>query len=41
VKVGHRQAITARNAQSSDWAFSLELLPSSKENAGIDAHIHH
>ena len=23
VKVGHRQAITARNAQSSDWAFSF------------------
>jgi hypothetical protein len=25
VKVGHRQAITARNAQSNDWAFSLDL----------------
>jgi hypothetical protein len=25
VKVGHRQAITARNAQSADWAFSLVL----------------
>ena len=25
VKVGHRQALTARNAQSSDWAFSLPL----------------
>ena len=24
VKVGHRQAITARNAQSSDWAFSFQ-----------------
>jgi hypothetical protein len=23
VKVGHRQAITARNAQSFDWAFSF------------------
>ncbi len=23
VKVGHRQALTARNAQLSDWAFSL------------------
>ena len=23
VKVGHRQAITARNAQSVDWAFSF------------------
>jgi hypothetical protein len=26
VKVGHRQASTARNAQSKDWAFSLELI---------------
>ena len=25
VKVGHRQATTARNAQSVDWAFSSEL----------------
>ena len=33
VKVGHRQAITARNAQSRDWAFSLELGSSSEENA--------
>jgi hypothetical protein len=33
VKVGHRQAITARNAQSADWAFSLVLTSSFKENA--------
>ena len=32
VKVGHRQAITARNAQSADWAFSLVLTYSAKEN---------
>jgi hypothetical protein len=26
VKVGHRQAIQPRNAQSIDWAFSLVLI---------------
>ncbi len=29
VKVGHRQAIKPKNAQSSDWAFSLALVKTS------------
>ena len=33
VKVGHRQAPYALNAQSDDWAFFLEILKISKKNA--------
>ena len=32
VKVGHRQAITVKNAQSSDWAFPSVLRVSIKGN---------
>ena len=33
VKVGHRQAPNARNAQSLDWAFFLEIMKIFKKNA--------
>ena len=33
VKVGHRQAIKPKNAQSNDWAFSSENKKFSEENA--------
>ena len=33
VKVGHRQALTARNAQLSDWAFSLPFSSCSYQRA--------
>ena len=33
VKVGHRQAPNAKNAQSSDWAFFLEIMKIFKKNA--------
>ena len=33
VKVGHRQAPNARNAQSSDWAFFLEIMKIFKKSA--------
>jgi hypothetical protein len=31
VKVGHRQAIKPKNAQSSDWAFSLGFVKTLKK----------
>ena len=33
VKVGHRQAIHPENAQSSDWAFFLEIEKISKKKS--------
>ena len=32
VKVGHRQAITAKNAQSTDWAFFSALQKYAEKN---------